>query len=161
MSLKNYFTENSISADNTVTFTYEQGADVFHFNETHIETALSETDVVERMAEVATSGLTANTPYGGAVLETLRDANLLEGYERGSESFQEYVADAIRENFYDAEVIEESTQHYDHKRGFTTLSATVTAPAGDITKNLSAYASAFSGWTAQVNAKGGTFTFDV
>ena len=161
MSLKNYFADNEISEDNIVTFTYEQGADVFHFNETHVETALSETDVVERMAEVATSGLTANTPYGGAVLDTLREANLLEGYERGSGNFQEYVADAIRENFYDAEVIEESTQQYDHKRGFTTLSATVTVPAGDIAQNLAAYQTTFSGWTAQVPAKGGTFTFDV
>lgn len=161
MNLKNYFTENKISADNIVTFTYERGADVLHYNETHIETALSETDVVERMAEVATSGLTANTPYGGAILDTLREANLLEGYERGTGNFQEYVADAIRENFYDAEVIEETTQHYDHKRGFTTLSATVTAPVGDITQDLSAYQNAFSGWTAQVEAKGGTFTFDV
>ena len=161
MNLKNYFTENDISEDNIVTFTYEQGTDVFHFNETHVETALSETDVVERMAEVATSGLTANTPYGGAVLQTLRDANLLEGYERGTGNFQEYVADAIRENFYDAEVIEESTQHYDHKRGFTTLSATVTVPAGDIVQNLAGYQSTFSGWTAQIPANGGTYTFDV
>ena len=36
----------NLEEDAIVTLTYEEGADVFHFNETEIETAINETDVV-------------------------------------------------------------------------------------------------------------------
>ena len=42
--------------------------------------------------------------------------------------FEEYLADTITENFYDVELIEYSTEKYDHKRGFTTLTAEVEIP---------------------------------
>ena len=161
MSLKENLSSVALDDNAVVEFSYEQGADVFHFNETHVETAISETDVVDRVAEVATSGLPVTTAYGDALLDVLREASLLEGYERGSHAFEEYVADAIRENFYDAELIEEDTQRYDHKRGFTTLSARVHAPAKEVLNKASDFSSTFSGWTAQIRASGGTFTFDV
>tara|TARA_R100001510_G_C7640372_1_gene198070 strand:- start:803 stop:1288 length:486 start_codon:yes stop_codon:yes gene_type:complete len=161
MSLKANLDNLKLSNNSTVTFTYEDGADVFHFNETHVDTALTETDVVERLASVVTSGLNVKTQYGDSPIETLRDSDLLEDYERGSFAFEEFVADAIRDNFYDVELIEESTEHYDHKRGFTTLSTTIVAPVEDVIDNSSDYETTFSGWTAEVNANGGKFSFEV
>jgi|TARA_R110000824_G_scaffold40985_2_gene122332 hypothetical protein len=161
MSLKNNLNNLDLSENPTVTFTYAEGVDVFHFNETHIETALTETDVVDRMVTVATSGLkNIRTQNGGSPIEVLREQNLLEDYGYNL-AFKEYVAGAIRNNFYDTSLIEESTEHYDHKRGFTTLTATVVAPVEDIINNDSSYQSTFSGWTAEVYTGGGKFTFDV
>jgi hypothetical protein len=161
MNLKTNLSSVTLEDNTVVEFIYEQGAEVFHYNETHIETAISETDVVDRVAEAATSGLPVTTASGSDMLAHLRSANLLEGYERGSHTFGEYVADAIRENFYDAELIEEDTRRYDHKRGFTTLSARVHAPAKEVLNNVSDFSTTFSGWTAHVKSNGGTFTFDV
>lgn len=161
MSLKTNLDNLKLTNNSTVTFTYEDGTDVFHFNETHVDTALAETDVVNRLASVVTSGLNVKTQYGDSPIETLRDSDLLEDYERGSFAFEEFVADTIRDNFYDVELIEESTEHYDHKRGFTTLSTTIVAPVEDVIDNSSDYETTFSGWTAEVNANGGKFSFEV
>lgn len=161
MSLKNNLNNLDLTNNSTVTFTYESGTDVFHFNETHVDTALSETDVVERLASVTTSGLNVSTQYGDSPIEILRERELLEGYERGSFAFEEFVAEAIRDNFYDVELIEESTEHYDHKRGFTTLTTTVVAPVEDVINDSLNYETTFSGWTAEVNANGGKFSFEV
>lgn len=161
MSLKESLSGVKLSDDAVVEFTYEQGTDVFHYNETHLDTAFSDTDVVERVAQVATSGLKVQTSYGENVIQVLRDADLLEEYERGSFGFEDFVADAIRDNFYDAELIEEATERYDHKRGFTTLSAHFQVPASEVLSNLSDYSSVFSGWKAHVAQNGGTFSFDV
>tara|TARA_R110001583_G_scaffold54878_6_gene167550 strand:+ start:394 stop:981 length:588 start_codon:yes stop_codon:yes gene_type:complete len=161
VSLKNNLNNLDLTNNSTVTFTYEDGTDVFHFNETHVDTALSETDVVERLASVTTSGLNISTQYGESPIEVLRGRELLEGYERGSFAFEEFVAEAIRDNFYDVELIEESTEHYDHKRGFTTLTTTVVAPVEDVISDSLSYETTFSGWTAEVDANGGKFSFEV
>ena len=126
MSIFETLTSMTLSPDTKVNLSYSDGVDVFVHNETEVDTALSETDVVETFAElVATPGLTVTTQYGTEVLESLRDEGLLDDYERGSFSFSEYIAEAISDNFYDVELIEYTTEKYDHKRGFTTLSAEV------------------------------------
>ena len=133
MSLKNNLNNLDLSENPTVTFTYAEGVD----------------------------GLkNIRTQNGGSPIEVLREQNLLEDYGYNL-AFKEYVAGAIRNNFYDTSLIEESTEHYDHKRGFTTLTATVVAPVEDIINNDSSYQSTFSGWTAEVYTGGGKFTFDV
>jgi len=161
MGLKESLNNLNTEKDTNVIFVYEQGTDVFHHNETELETAISDTDVVERVATVATSGLKVTTAWGSEPLQLLRDADLLEGYERGSGNFEEYVADTIRENFYDADLIEYSTEKYDHKRGFTTLTAQVQAPLVEVLNNDSQYNNVFSGWTAEVSTDDGKFSIDV
>jgi len=161
MSLKESLNNLKVEDNTNVVFRYEQGTDVFHFNETEVETAISDTDVVERVATVATSGLKVTTQYGGEPLQILRDADLLEDYERGSGNFEEYVADAIRENFYDADLIEYSTEKYDHKRGFTTLTARVQAPLSEVLNKETKFNSVFSGWTAEVSTGNGKFSIDI
>ena len=142
-----------LSEGAVVTLTYEEGADVFHFNETEIETALSETDVVEQLAElIATPGLEAKDAWSEVpIIENLREAGLLDEYERGSFNFAEYLTEMLNENFYDAELIDYSTEKYDHKRGFTTLTATVKVNA----ENLIQCAPTLFGWKAQVQTEKG------
>jgi len=160
MTLKENLTKLNLEDTSVVTFTFEEGTDVFHFNETHVDTALEETSVVDKLAEAITAGLEVSTEYGHNPLNQLRDSELLNGYVRGTGQFAEFVSSVIKENFWDADLVSESTEHYDHKRGFTTLSTTLTAPAKEVLSN-SAYGTTFSGWTAQVNVNGGTFSFTV
>ena len=95
-------------------------------------------------------------------MESLRDSDFLEDYERGSYSFEEFLAGVIRENFYDCDdFMEESTERFDHKRGFTTLKCSFSSKAADVLSNLQEYGTAFSGWQARVKTPSGTLTFDV
>jgi len=140
-----------------VTLSYSEGTDVFVHNETDVETALSDTDVVSSFASlIATPGLRVSSRWSGGILESLRSDGHLDDYERGSFTFEDYLTEYLTENFYDQEYIEHSTEKYDHKRGFCTLSAEVQVPATDIVS-----ASPFlSGWTVSVATDNGTLTFD-
>ena len=61
--------------DTTVILTLEEGTDVFVHNETEVETALSETDVVQNFAElITTPGIRGTSTYGtDNLLEPLND----------------------------------------------------------------------------------------
>ena len=116
--------------ETSVNFSWEEGCDVFHYNETHVETAMSETGAANVLAEAITEGVFYEK--GNPILETMRDEGLLEDYERGDENFAEFVADVIGESFYDYDWIEQSTQRFDHKRGWTDLSLSLSIPLGDL-----------------------------
>ena len=147
----------NLSDDAIVTLTYEEGADVFHFNETEIETAISQTSVISEFATlVSNSKLSASHRWCGNILQHLRDGDFLEEYERGSYEFEEFLSNTIAENFYDVELIEYSTEKYDHKRGFTTLTAEVQVPY----QNLIAESPFLAGWSISVETDNGTLTFD-
>jgi hypothetical protein len=142
----------NLNNDAVVSLTYSEGTDVFVHNETEVDTALSETDVVNSFAElVATPGLNAETQYGGNVLESLRDEGLLEDYARDF-TFSEYLAEMITDNFYDVDLIEYTTEKYDHKRGFCTLSADVNVTMG----NIMDARPCLVGWKASVQTDNGT-----
>ena len=147
----------NLPKDAIINLRFEEGADVFHFNETEIETALSQTSVVNEFASlIAQPGLDVRTRWQGNVLEHLSNEDYLEDYERGSFEFEDYLADTITENFYDVELIEYSTEKYDHKRGFTTLSAEVEIPYDNFMK-IKPF---ISGWSISVETDNGTLTFD-
>ena len=136
------------------TLRYSEGASVFVHNETEIETALSETSVVDSFSElIATPGLQARDQWGNNVLEELRDNALLDEYERDF-TFAEFLNNAIRENFYDVDLIESSTEKYDYKRGFCTLTATVEVPVS----NLLESAPLLTGWEVSVRTDTGLLT---
>lgn len=140
-----------------VTLTYSEGTDVFVHNETEVDTALAETDVVSSFASlIATPGLRVTSQWSGEILESLRSDGYLDDYERGSFTFEDYLTEHLTENFYDQEFIEYSTEKYDHKRGFCTLTAEVQVTAKDIIST----APFLSGWTASVATDNGTLTFD-
>ena len=138
-----------------VSLTISEGTDVFVHNETEIETALSETSVVNDVAElITTPGLNVRSRWGDNVIQNLRDQDFLDDYERGSYSFSEFVAETITENFYDQECVEYSTERYDHKRGFCTLSADFEVSLKDLldTKPM------LFGWEVAVPTENGTLT---
>ena len=146
-----------IANDAMIHLTFEEGVDVFHFNETEIETALSETSVVsEFVSLIAQPGLDVRTRWQGNVLQHLRSEDYLEDYERGSFEFEDFLTETITENFYDVELIEYSTEKYDHKRGFTTLTAEVQIPY----ENFIKVRPFVSGWSISVETENGTLTFD-
>jgi hypothetical protein len=147
-SLKNLNLDN----DAVVSLSYSEGTDVFVHNETEVDTALSDTDVVSTFADlVATPGLKAETQYGGNVLESLRGEGLLDDYTR-DHTFSEYLTETITDNFYDVEMIEYTTEKYDHKRGFCTLSTDINVTMGNILEAMPCLV----GWKASVQTDNGT-----
>ena len=146
----------NLEPDTMVTLTYSEGVDVFVHNETEVETAMAETDVISTFSElIATPGLQVSTQYGGNVLDRFREDDLLDNYSRDGD-FGSYLSDVINENFYDVDMIEYSTEKYDHKRGFCTLTAQVQISAD----NIIAKAPFLAGWTASVNTPDGTLSFE-
>jgi len=157
MSAADKLKKMNLPQDAMVTLTFEEGADVFHFNETEIETALSETSVVNEFAAlIAQSKLDARNRWSGNVLEHLRAEDYLEDYERGTYEFEDFLSETIRDNFYDVELIEYSTEKYDHKRGYTTLTAQVEVPVG----NFIEVDPFVGGWTVSIATDSGTLTFN-
>ena len=134
MSIYKKLQSLNLTEDSMVSLRYSEGTDVFVHNETEVETAMAETDVINRFSElVATPGLRAQTRWGEEVISELRSSGFLEEYERDY-TFSDFISDTISENFYDFEFIETSTEKYDHKRGFCTLSAEVEIPYGNLTQ---------------------------
>ena len=62
----------------------------------------------------------------------------------------------ITENFYDMDFVEHSTEKYDHKRGFCTLTAQVEVPLANFVE-VNPFV---SGWKVSVETENGTLSFD-
>ncbi len=156
MSITDTLKNLNLEPDSLVTLIYSEGADVFVHNETEVETAMAETDVISTFSElIATPGLQVSTQFGGNVLDRLREDDLLDDYDHGGD-FGAYLNDVISDNFYDLELIEHSTEKYDHKRGFCTLTAEVQIPVSQLISEMPF----LSGWRASVPTKDGTLMFD-
>ncbi len=156
MTVANKLKAMNLPEDAVVTLTYEEGTDVFVHNETEIDDAMSNTSVINEFAAlIAQSKLDVRNRWNGNILEHLRAENYLDDYERGSHGFEEYLAETLSENFYDTELIDYSTEKYDHKRGFTTLTAQVEVPV----KNFVEINPILSGWKVSVETEAGMLTF--
>ena len=143
----------NLPEDTIVTLTLEEGTDVFVHNETEVEDAINETSVINEFAAlIAHSKLDARNRWTGNILQHLRDQEYLEAYERGTFGFEDFLAETLTENFYDHELIEHSTEKYDYKRGFTTLSAAVDIPIS----NFVEVDPFVSGWKVSVETENGT-----
>jgi hypothetical protein len=148
----------NLAEDAMVTLTFKEGTDVFVHNESEVEDAMNETSVINEFAAlIAQSKLDARNRWSGNVLEHLRAQDFLDDYERGSFGFEEYLAETLSENFYDTDLIEYSTEKYDHKRGFTTLTAQVDVPVSNFVE-VNPF---IAGWQVSVETDNGTLTFDV
>ena len=158
MSITKKLKSLNLPDDAMITLIYEEGTDVFHFNETEVETAISGTSVIEEFASlIAHRRLDARNRWSGNIIEHLRAEEYLDDYERGTFGFETFLTEKLSENFYDTDLIEHSTEKYDHKRGFTTLTATVEVPVS----NFIEVDPFVSGWKASVATENGTLTFDV
>ena len=143
--------------DTMVTLIREEGTDVFVHNETEVETAMHETDVIHDFASlIANTKLDARNQWSGNIIQHLRDNDFLEDYQRGSHEFEYFLTETLTENFYDTDLIEYSTEKYDHKRGFCTLTARVDVPLANFME-VDPYV---SGWQVSVETETGTLTFD-
>ena len=141
--------------ETTVGFYWEEGCDVFHYNETHIETAMGETNAANELAEAITEGVFY--AKGNSILDEMREDGLLDEYERDG-GFVDFVADVIGESFYDYDWINQSTQRFDHKRGWTDLSMALSIPLGHLKEDSYNY-NPLPGWTCQVrDGKGNLVT---
>jgi len=156
-NLREKLTNLNVQENEMVTLSYSDGTDVFVHNQTEVDTAMAETDVISVFSElIATPGLHVSTQYGGNVLDRLREDDLLEDYDRGGD-FGAYLNDVISDNFYDVDMIEYSTEKYDHKRGFCTLTAAVKIPLGNL---ISSNPYISSRWSVSVKTPAGQLTLD-
>tara|TARA_Y100001970_G_scaffold293783_1_gene443163 strand:+ start:953 stop:1429 length:477 start_codon:yes stop_codon:yes gene_type:complete len=156
MSIYETLTSMNLPGETVVNLSYSEGTDVFVHNETEVETALEQTSVVSSFSElVATPGLFVSTQYGGNVMESLRDEGLLEEYDREG-WFAEYLSETISNNFYDVDLIDCSTEKYDHKRGFTTLTAEVQCTL----ENMMEARPSLYGWDVTIQTAAGKLTLD-
>ena len=76
---------------------------------------------------------------------------MLEEYERGSHTFDEYLSEKICDEHWNFCWFEHSTKKYDHKRGHTTISMSFNATVEEL-KNKP---DAFSGWEMEFTRKDG------
>tara|TARA_Y100000310_G_scaffold315099_1_gene365268 strand:- start:1010 stop:1486 length:477 start_codon:yes stop_codon:yes gene_type:complete len=154
MSIFETLREMNMPGDSVVSLSLSEGTDVFVHNESEVETALTETTVVSEFAElVSTKGLEVTTAYGTNVLDSLRDDGLLDDYDREG-WFSDYLTETMNDNFYDLDLIEYSTEKYDYKRGFCTLTADVRVTL----ENLLDVCPPLTGWDVQVKTPNGTLT---
>lgn len=157
MSIVKRLQSLNLADDAMIHLTYEEGADVFVHNDTEVEDAINETSVIYEFASlVAQTKLDVRNRWSGNVLEHLRNESYLDDYERGTFGFENFIAETIRDNFYDVDLIEYSTEKYDYKRGFTTLTAEVDIPFANFVQvdpNV-------TGWKVSVETENGTLSFD-
>ena len=147
----------NLPTDAMITLTREEGTDVFVHNETEVDDAISQTSVLSDFASlIANTKLDARNRWSGNIIEHLRDNQYLDDYERGTFTFEDYITETLEENFYDIDLVEYSTEKYDHKRGFCTLTAQVEVPYSNFVDTNPFV----SGWKVSVETDNGTLTFD-
>ena len=162
----NQLKELNLSPETKVSLSYTGGTDCFVYNETEIETALEETDVVDVFASLVSKiGLNLTDNYGNNVIDSLVDAEHIERDFVNScwdEDNEEYydddldnaICEFVNDNFYDQEFIENDVTRYDHKRGHIDLTARLNTTVGNVIEtNVD-----LTGWEVSVPLAGGTFT---
>lgn len=156
--LSDTFNKLGVNGETEVNLMYEDSADVFHFRGDAEETAIGETDVVQTLVEIARSGI----KFQENLIDDMRDQDHLEDYERGSYEFEEYCTEMISENYYDYyDYINCSTEQYDHKRGCTTVTASLTTTVADLLDAESAVNACLNGWKAEFSSPNGHMTIDI
>ena len=157
MSLYKKIKALGVEDDVKVNFSIEEGAEVFHFNETHIETAMSQTGFAYTLAEAITDGVLYKK--GNHILDEMREEELLEEYERGEDDsggFTAFVSEVIENEHWNYCWFDHSTETYDHKRGYTELSAEFDIPLADLKDDPYP----LIGWKASVQTPNGYLTVE-
>ena len=137
-----------------VTLSYSDGQDVFHYtDDDHEGKTVIETGVAKELATLITQKAISNNN----LIVQMRSWNLLEDYERGTFSFKEYVTDVISQNWRDCGLLDVLTEHYDHKRGFSRVTAEVKTT---VEKVLNLDESVLSGWKLKVQLDAGSLEIE-
>ena len=147
--------EMNLDGGSKVTLSTEGGAEIVHYTGDDYEgETIDETGIASSLAELITSPHLQNND----VIEEMRNDGALDDYERGSFNFEEYVADAIRGEWY--EYLEVSTEHYDHKRGYTSVKAELDITLNELLKADSNSPYLFSGWEVAVQTPMGVLNVE-
>lgn len=153
------FTKLEVEHDAEVTLTYIDGVDVMHYTGDAEETAVSETDTIERLVDVALSGIN----FQQNLVEDARDQDHLADYERGSFGFSEHIQEKIQDNYYDYyDYIDFETRQYDHKRGHTKVTATLNTDVKTLLEHSDGddlYC--LYGWTAEFYTSNGNVSIEL
>lgn len=158
MNILDKLSDTSYDADTVATLSYEDGVDVFHILDDHIEDALNQTDTVSALAELVTAVPTVQLEYSDkSVLEEIKDEALLDVDLNDKENFKTALQETMKNTVFDYEWVTFSTEHYDHKRGFTTVEAMVKVNVVDL-KNLTE--EDLEGWRIEVPTEHGTVILD-
>jgi len=164
----NQLKELNLSPETKVSLSYSGGCDCFVHNESEVETALAETDVVSEFANlVSKQGLNLTDNYGNNVIDSLVDDEHIErdfvnacwdddNEESYDDELSETISEFVNDNFYDQEFIENDVTRYDHKRGFIELKVSLSTTVGHILESNTSLA----GWEVSVPMSGGTFTLN-
>ena len=139
--------------DTEVQLSFEGCEEVLHYTDDYHDEVLSDTGIIGNIASLLCEFRdSVTTLYGGAVLQDMRDSNLLDEYERDG-TFDDYLTEALFENHWDLDLIEWSTEKYDHKRGRCTVSVNFSVP---LSRVLQASPASLLGWEASVKTEMGT-----
>jgi len=132
-----------------VTLTCSDGQDVFHFTDAdHEGDTVTETRIASKVASLITQRAITNNTF----ITEMRSWDLLEDYERGDGTFEDYVTDAIERSWRDCGLLDVITEHYDHKRGFSKVTAEVETTVGEV---LNLNDSDVDGWNMKVQIQAG------
>ena len=149
--------EMNLNGESKVVLSTEDGADIIHYTgEDYEGDTVRETGIATSVANVVTSKHLTNN----AAIEEVRDEGYLDDYERGSYEFEEYVATAIVENWYELGLLEVDTKHYDHKRGYTNVKAELEITLGELLAADKESPYLFSGWEVAVDTPMGTLNVE-
>jgi len=158
--------ELNLSPETKVSLLYSGGCSCYVHNESEVETALAETDVVNVFTSlVSKPGLNFTDNYGNNIIDSLVNDEWIERefvdacWDEGNEDtddseLADTLSKAFNDEFYEQDFIEKDVTQYDYKRGFIELTARLNTTVGRILEsNVS-----FAGWKVSVPLKGGTFT---
>ena len=154
------FEKLEIDSESIVKFTYSEGVDVMHYRGEAEETAVNETETIDVLVNAFFySGISFNEN----LVTEARDQGHLEDYERGDFVFEDHVREKVVENFYDYyDYVDCSTEQYDHKRGFTTVTATLTATAQSVLDAATEGSlNTMSGWQLDFDSSLGSMSIEL
>jgi len=145
--------EMNLKAGSKVVLSTEDGADIIHYTgEDYEGDTIRQTGIAGCLASLVTKKQLSNN----TVIEQLRNDGYLDDYERGSYEFEDYVAGAIAENWYELGFLEVDTKHYDHKRGYTNVKAELEITLGELFDADRTTPYLFGGWNVEVETPMGT-----
>ena len=157
MSRFNKLQKMNLKGGAKVVLSTEDGAEIVHYTgEDYEGETITETGIAGSVANLITSKHLANN----AAIEELRNEGHLDDYDRGSYEFEDYVATAITENWYELGLLEVDTKHYDHKRGYTNVRAEVEITLSQLLSAEKESPYLFSGWNVAVETPMGTLNVE-
>jgi hypothetical protein len=157
-----------IDPSTNVRFTYSDGCDVVHYNETHHDDALEYTDVVSKLTEALTQTSAFLTDckhvlggcidYGDLDEDSIptESSLLLKGFIASGE-LGKLMEKAIKAAPWDAAdgFLDFDLEQYDHKRGYCELSTAVDTTAQEVLRLGSELEKTMQGWTAKFEDQDG------